>query len=53
MSKVVQKQIQRRSQIIEKLIPKLKDTPFDQLSVADICEAADISIGSFLPLFQD
>jgi hypothetical protein len=52
MSKVVQKQIQRRSQIIEKLIPKLKDTPFDQLSVADICEAADISIGSFYHYFK-
>jgi AcrR family transcriptional regulator len=52
MSKVIKKQMQRRSMIIEKLIPKLSDTPFDQLSVADICEAAEISIGSFYHYFK-
>ncbi|NLV50562.1 MAG: TetR/AcrR family transcriptional regulator [Clostridiales bacterium] len=52
MSKVKFKQIQRRSELIEKLIPYLNSTPFDELSVADICRAAEISIGSFYHYFN-
>jgi len=51
MSKVKQKQIKRRSEIIEAAIPLLNSVPFDELSVNDICEAAGISVGSFYHYF--
>ena len=52
MSKVQQKQLKRRTEIIETAIRLMNDTPFDALSVSDICEAADISIGSFYHYFS-
>lgn len=52
MSKVAQKQLKRRSEIIETAIRLMSDTPFDTLSVSDICEAAGISIGSFYHYFD-
>ena len=51
MSKVKIKQIQRRSEIIEKVIPLIGSVPFDELSMAEICKAADISTGSFYHYF--
>lgn len=52
MSKVQQKQLKRRTEIIETAIRLMNDTPFNALSVSDICEAADISIGSFYHYFS-
>lgn len=52
MSKVKLKQQQRRSQIIETAIPLICSVPFDELSVAEICEAAGISVGTFYHYFQ-
>lgn len=52
MSKVEQKQLKRRTEIIETALRLMNDTPFDALSVSDICEAADISIGSFYHYFN-
>ena len=52
MSKVAQKQLKRRTEIIETALRLMNDTPFDALSVSDICEAADISIGSFYHYFN-
>ena len=52
MSKVQQKQLKRLTEIIETAIRLMNDTPFDALSVSDICEAADISIGSFYHYFS-
>ena len=52
MSKVRQKQIKRRSEIIEAAIPLLNCVPFDELSVNEICEAVGISVGSFYHYFE-
>lgn len=52
MSKVKQKQMNRRAEIIETLIPLIGNVPFDELSVADLCEAAGISIGTFYHYFN-
>ncbi len=52
MSKVKEKQLRRRSEIIEAVIPLIASVPFDELSVNEICEAAGISVGSFYHYFE-
>lgn len=52
MSRVKEKQMLRRSEIIEAAIPLMNSTPFDELSVNDVCEAAGISVGSFYHYFN-
>jgi len=52
MSKVKQKQMQRRTEILEAAIPLISSTAFDELSVADICSAAGISVGTFYHYFD-
>ena len=52
MSKVAEKQLRRRSEIIEAVIPLIGSVPFDQLSVNEICSAAGISVGSFYHYFE-
>ena len=51
MANVKLKQIQRRSEIIEKVIPLIGTVPFEELSMAEICRAAEISTGSFYHYF--
>ena len=51
MTKIQEKQAQKRKEIIEKIIPLLEEKPFDELSVEEICKAADISVGSFYHYF--
>lgn len=52
MSKVAEKQLRRRSEIIEAVIPLIGSVPFEQLSVNEICSAAGISVGSFYHYFE-
>ena len=52
MSKVKIKQLQRRAEIIEKVIPLIGSVPLDDLRMAEICKAADISTGSFYHYFS-
>lgn len=52
MSKVREKQLRRRSEIIESVIPLIGTVPFEQLSVNEICSAAGISVGSFYHYFE-
>ncbi len=52
MSKVSEKQLRRRSEIIEAVIPLIGSVPFEQLSVNEICSAAGISVGSFYHYFE-
>ncbi len=52
MSKIQQKQIQRRADILEKAVDILKVTPFEEISVQDICKAANISVGTFYHYFK-
>ena len=52
MSKVREKQLKRRSEIIESVIPLIGSVPFEQLSVNEICAAAGISVGSFYHYFE-
>ncbi len=52
MSKIRQKQMKRRAEILEKVIVLLKKTPFEEISVQDICKAANISVGSFYHYFS-
>lgn len=52
MSKIKHKQEKRRSELIETATKLMNDIPFEDLSVTDICEAADISVGSFYHYFQ-
>lgn len=47
MSKVKKKQIKRRAEIIGAAIGLMNETPFDELTINDICEASGISVGSF------
>jgi AcrR family transcriptional regulator len=42
----------KRAEIIEKVIPLMSNTPFDELSIASICEAAGISSGTFYHYFS-
>jgi len=52
MTKVQEKQTQKRKAIIESIIPLLEDKPFSEISVEDICLAAGISVGSFYHYFE-
>lgn len=52
MSKVKQKQMSKRSEIIEKVIPLISSMTFDDLSIAKICEVAGISSGTFYHYFN-
>lgn len=52
MSKVKYKQQKRRFEIIETVLPLIEKNHFDELSVAEICEVADISVGSFYHYFN-
>jgi AcrR family transcriptional regulator len=53
MSKIQQKQIQRRSEIISKVMKLTEKTPFEELSIRDICEGTGISVGSFYHYFKE
>ena len=52
MTKVQEKQTNRRREIIETIIPLLEERSFDEISVEDICSAANISVGSFYHYFE-
>ena len=52
MTKIQEKQTNRRREIIETIIPLLEEKSFEEISVEDICNAADISIGSFYHYFE-
>lgn len=52
MSKVRQKQMKRRAEIIEALIPVISSRDFSELSVGELCAAAGISVGSFYHYFS-
>ena len=49
---VQRKKSQRRSQIIESLIPLISSVPFEDIHVVQLCEEANISIGSFYHYFN-
>lgn len=51
MRKVQMKQMKRRAEIIETVLPLLESTPFDELGVTEICRYADISVGTFYHYF--
>jgi AcrR family transcriptional regulator len=51
MSRVRQKQMKRRTEILERVMDLLKTAPFEKISVRDICVASGISIGSFYHYF--
>jgi AcrR family transcriptional regulator len=53
MSKIQQKQIQRRNEIISKVMKLTEKTPFVELSIRDICEGTGISVGSFYHYFKE
>lgn len=52
MATVRQKQINKRNEIIEKVLPLIGDVSFEELSMKDICAVANISIGSFYHYFN-
>lgn len=52
MRTVEKKQVQRRKEIIEAVMPLLETTPLNELSVKDICAAAGISVGAFYHYFE-
>mgnify|MGYP000846969390 FL=1 len=52
MANVYQKQMRRRSEIIEKALHLMESTPFSKLSIRDICKAANISTGRFYHYFN-
>lgn len=51
MRKVQMKQMKRRAEIIETVLPLLETVPFEELSVTEICKYADISVGTFYHYF--
>ena len=51
MATVKQKQINKRNEIIEKVLPLIGEVSFEELSMKDICAVANISIGSFYHYF--
>lgn len=51
MRKVQMKQMKRRAEIIETVLPLLEAAPFEELSVMAICQYADISVGTFYHYF--
>ena len=52
MTKIQEKQTNRRREIIDTIIPLLEERSFEEISVEDICKAADISVGSFYHYFE-
>ena len=52
MTKVKQKQSRRRIEILEAVIPLISRQPFEEISVAEICQSIGISIGSFYHYFS-
>ncbi|MDY6826490.1 MAG: TetR/AcrR family transcriptional regulator [Bacillota bacterium] len=52
MLKTKKKQMKRRSEIIENTLHLLETTPFEELSVRDICSAENISTGTFYHYFS-
>ncbi len=53
MSKIRQKQMKRRSEILSKVMKLTEKTPFEDLSIRDICEGTGISVGSFYHYFKE
>ena len=51
MRKVQMKQMKRRAEIIETVLPLLETAPFEALSVTELCKYADISVGTFYHYF--
>ena len=51
MRKVQMKQMKRRAEIIETVLPLLESTPFEELNVTAICKYAGISVGTFYHYF--
>lgn len=51
MSKVKEKQARQRTKIIESVIPLIASEDFDRISVAELCQTAGISIGTFYHYF--
>ena len=51
MSKVKQKQIKRRIEILEAAIPLIAQRSFEEISIAEICQQIGLSIGSFYHYF--
>ena len=52
MTRIEQKQNEKRKEILMKLLPVLETKTLDELSVEDICKIADISVGSFYHYFE-
>ena len=52
MTKVKQKQSRRRIEMLESAIPLISQRPFEEISVAEICRALGISVGSFYHYFR-
>jgi len=52
MGKVNRKREVRKQEIIETVIRLAGDTPFEDISISDICEACDISVGAFYHYFH-
>lgn len=52
MTKVKQKQSKRRVEMLEAAIPLISQRPFEEISVAEICQALGISVGSFYHYFK-
>ena len=52
MTKVQKKQMEARKEIVKKVLPLLEKTPFNEIAVSDICEAAGISTGTFYHYFE-
>lgn len=52
MTKVKQKQSRRRIELLEAAIPLISQRPFEEISVAEICRALGISVGSFYHYFR-
>jgi AcrR family transcriptional regulator len=53
MSKVREKQIKRRSEILKRVMKLTEKTPLSELSIKDICEEIGISVGSFYHYFKE
>ena len=51
MSKVKQKQAQRRAEIIRAAAPLIADVPFEEISIEEICAEIGLSVGSFYHYF--
>lgn len=51
MSRVKQKQAQRRSEIIQAAAPIIADVEFEDISIAEICQRIGLSVGSFYHYF--